>query len=96
MANATKKDKYRLISGVFTADEAREVLMTLIEGKIAFHRLNNFSRLERFGETGEVGEKRINELLRTKADLAALIEEAKGADRQLTINCDIEAMLVLE
>ena len=93
MANTTKKDSYRLITGEFTPDEAREVLMTLINDKIKFHQRNNLSRLERLGETGEAGEKRISELLKAKEDLLALIDEAKGAGTELTIDCNIEASL---
>jgi hypothetical protein len=89
MASEPLTNNYRLISGVFSPDEAREVLMTLIEGKISFHLRNNWSRRELFGDTGVAGEKRINQLLQTKEDLAALIEQAKKAGMQLNIDCNI-------
>ena len=80
---------YRLISGVFSPDEANEVLMTLIDDKISFHRKNNWSRSERFGESGAAGSRRINELRETKTELAALMEEAGSAGQRLAIDCTI-------
>jgi hypothetical protein len=67
--------------------------MTLIQDKLSFHQRNNWSRRERFGESEEAGTKRMGELRQTKADMAALIEEAKADGMVLTINCNIEITL---
>jgi hypothetical protein len=96
MANVPETNEYSLISGVFSPDEARELLMTLIADKLSFHQRNNWSRQERFGKTSAAGEKRVAELLQTKADLIELIEEAAGSGKQLAINCNIEATLSQE
>lgn len=93
---AAEKDtrNYRLISGEFTPDEANEVLMTLIDDKISFHRRNNWSRNERFGESGAAGSRRIDELRETKTELAALMQEAGSGGQRLAINCTIEITLL--
>ena len=64
MADDSDHNSYRLISGEFHPDEAREILMTLIEDKIGFHERNNWSRREHQLDTTE-GEKRIAALRQT-------------------------------
>ncbi|KAA1191861.1 hypothetical protein F0M18_10040 [Pseudohalioglobus sediminis] len=84
--------KYRLISGTFSPDDAREVLMTLIEDKIRYHARNNWSRRERCLDT-DWGDRRIAELRQTKAQIAELVASAASEDLQLTISCDINVSL---
>ena len=95
MTVETARSDYQLISGVFTADEAKEILMTLIQDKINFHQRNELSRRERFGEPGAAAGKRIMELKKTRTDLAALLEKAGAASQQLVINCTIEVNMPL-
>ena len=89
MAKSPDPGNYRLISGEFNPEEAREILMTLIEDKISFHERNNWSRREHRLNTDE-GAKRIDQLRKTKAQIAALLEEAATAGDRLAINCNIE------
>ncbi|MFU8763833.1 MAG: hypothetical protein ACNA7T_04875 [Haliea sp.] len=84
---------YSLINGVFYPDEASQLLMTLIEDKISFHKRNDWSRRERFGEVDGASVKRVRELVQTKADLSALIEEAAAAGLNLSINGTIAITL---
>jgi hypothetical protein len=92
MTDESDQRSYRLISGEFSTDEAREVLMTLIEDKIGFHERNNWSRREHQLDTDD-GEKRIAALRQTKADIIALLESANEAGKKLSINCNIEISL---
>jgi hypothetical protein len=85
---------YRLIDGVFYPDEAGELLMTLIEDKISFHKRNDWSRRERFGEVDGASVKRVRELVQTKSDLVAVIEEAAAAGMKLSISGTIEITLI--
>ena len=96
MKNETDKRSYRLIDGLFSPDEANQLLMTLIEDKINFHQRNNWSSRERFGESDSVSAKRISELRQTKADLAALVAEATAVGMKLTIRGNIEITLTPE
>ncbi|MEQ9462446.1 MAG: hypothetical protein RJQ10_02200 [Haliea sp.] len=93
MADQPDKRNYTLISGEFFADEASQLLMTLIEDKINFHQRNNWSRRERFGEADAASGRRINELRQTKVDLASLIEQAAAAGMKLNISGTIEVTL---
>tara|TARA_R110002110_G_scaffold409480_1_gene631843 strand:+ start:11357 stop:11647 length:291 start_codon:yes stop_codon:yes gene_type:complete len=87
---------YRLINGVFYPEEASQLLLTLIEDKISFHKRNDWSRRERFGEVDRSSVQRVKELRQTKADLAALIAEAAAAGMKLTISGNIEITLTPE
>lgn len=90
MADEPAKQSYPLIHGVFCPDDARELLMTLIDNKIGFHQLNNRSRRERFGEIDALVVKRIDKLRQSKADIATWIEELAALGMKLSINCNIE------
>ncbi len=96
MTDERGKDVYGLIRGAFTTDDARELLMTLLDNKIGFHQLNNRSRRERFGESDAAVVKRVDELRQTKADIATLIDEAAAAGMKLSISCNIEITPVKE
>ena len=85
---------YRLINGVFYPEEASQ--LPLIEDKISFHKRNDWSRRERFGEVDRSSVQRVKELRQTKADLAALIAEAAAAGMKLTISGNIEITLTPE
>lgn len=90
MADKPTKQSYGLIRGVFFPDDARDLLMTLVDNKISFHQLNNRSRRERFGEIDAAVVKRIDELRQSKADMARLIEEVAALGMKLKISCNIE------
>lgn len=44
MSNEPTPTNYRLIDGVFSTDDARNILMTLINNKIQFHEQDSWSR----------------------------------------------------
>jgi len=96
MADEPAKQSYGLIRGVFSPDDARELLLTLIDNKISFHQLNNRSRRERFGEIDPAVVKRVDELRQSKADIATLIEEMGALGMKLSISCNIEITPVKE
>lgn len=96
MADQPAKQSYGLIRGVFFPDDARELLMTLVDNKISFHQLNNRSRRERFGEIDVAVVNRIEELRQSKADITTLIEEVAALGMKLSITCNIEIAPVKE
>ncbi len=90
MLSNPEKSNHLLIDGEFSTEEARTILMTLIENKIRFHQQENLSQEERFGIAGKRSSRRIDQLLQTKADLAAVIDDAQTSGERLAINCTIE------
>ena len=81
---------HQLVDGEFSPEEARTILMALIENKIRFHRRENLSQEERLGRSDGYSKRRIDQLLQTKANLAELIDSAQAKGERLSINCVIE------
>lgn len=84
---------YSLIQGVFSPEEARQVLMTLIHDKISFHQRNDWSRRERLGETDPPGRRRIDELIATREALNLLLADVEAQGKDLVISCNIDVTL---
>lgn len=81
--------EYKLIDGKFTAHEAREILLDMINKKIQFHQLKNFSSEERFGKSLPSSLKRIKELEKDKVDVLNKIEIAMLGQYELRIRSSI-------
>jgi len=93
MNQDNKKQQFQLIDGQFVAEEAQEILISLIDNKIGFHERKDFSLQERFGETEPQILSRIDQLKQTRKQLVQLLEQAIAADQNLSINCTIEIAL---
>ncbi len=90
MTDESNKQDHRLVSGVFSPDEANTMLMSLLEDKINFHKRNIWSHRERFGKGDVSSENRIRELRQTKADISKLLDSAALEGAPLAIRCNIE------
>jgi len=93
MIDGSEKKNYILINGSFSPDAARQVLMSLINYKIDFHQLSDWSHRERFGEKNLSALKRVEELSQTREDIAQLIEAASAMGLKLRISSNIEIEL---
>lgn len=78
-----------LIKGEFTADDAKDVLLNLINFKINFHQMKNFGLHERTGKKDEQSLKRIEELKESKQQILSIVDEAKAASAKLKIDSTI-------
>jgi hypothetical protein len=83
-------EKFTLIEGVFTADEATELLLNLYGTKIQFHENRNFSSMERFGYQMEKDQSRITALKLAREELKKLLNEAVKDGSQLSVVAKIE------
>lgn len=90
MSDDLNQHHFQLISGDFDAEEAQEILLSLVDNKIGFHERKDFSLQERFGETEPSVLSRLDQLRQTKKDLARLLEKAVSADQRLSIHCTID------
>jgi len=90
MIDKPENRRFCLISGSFSAEDARQVLLSLINHKINFHELNAWSHRERFGEDNAASLKRVEELSRTREEIAQLINKAAAMGQTLSINSSIE------
>ncbi|MEO7311260.1 MAG: hypothetical protein ABIX01_12735 [Chitinophagaceae bacterium] len=66
----------KFIEGIFSPQEAKEILTNVINEKIHFHLLKNFSYEERYGEPIAGSQKRIAELRDSREQINLLIQQA--------------------
>jgi hypothetical protein len=81
---------FKLIEGVFTSEEAGNVLTTLINSKIDHHNLEDFSSHIRFNKDISNSKKRLMELNETKEEIKKLLKVAEGKGLNLVIRSTIE------
>jgi len=80
------------IEGVFTCEEAKEILMNLFVTKINFHELKNLSSNERNGKNDEIAQKRIPALKNEIEKLHEVLSKAKN--KKLVIKSAIVITIV--
>lgn len=78
-----------LIEGEFLQNDARIILLQLLNSKINFHHMRKFSNEERFGKDREHSAKRLQALTKEKESLVAWLDGFSGSDR-IAISCDIK------
>ena len=83
------KQPIKFIEGKFSPQEAKEVLVDLINHKINFHSMINFSSEERFGKPVEGSQKRIEELKLSGEKIILLIQQAVDDNTSLRIESSI-------
>lgn len=81
---------FRLIDGVFTAEEAARILGAMVKGKIDHHSLELHSRGERDMASVAHSEQRLRELRELNDNLKDLLGEAIAANRKLKVKGIIE------
>lgn len=85
----------KFITGSFTPEEAKEILIEAITKKINFHNLKNYISTIRFDQPDEESERRLEELREAREKVLLLIEEARRGNRNFiiesTINIALEA-----
>ena len=84
---------FNLIEGNFNSEEALKVLLSLINSKVAYHKLDRFSNDVRFGDQGDFHSKRIETLKMSEKALINFIEKAKSQNAVLRIKGNVEIVL---
>lgn len=79
----------KLIDGQFTPEEAKEVLLDIIAKKINFHNLKNLSSQIRYNHPDQASQERIKELEKAKAQVLALVQEARSEQSSMVIEATI-------
>jgi cell fate (sporulation/competence/biofilm development) regulator YlbF (YheA/YmcA/DUF963 family) len=83
------KETFTLIDGIFSNEEAKDILMNIISTKIHFHEKRDFSSQERFGKKDEIAQRRIPELKESLNIINEKIAEAKSQNKKLLINSEL-------
>lgn len=81
------ESQHKLIEGVFAPNEAKNLLNSLIDNKISFHSLEDFSNQIRFNKDTNHSKKRIEELNKMKTLIDKVINQAEIGNHILEIEC---------
>lgn len=76
----------KLVKGVFSPEEAKEVLFKLINSKIKYHQLEKFSLAERNIGDSTFSVDRINQLESSKLFIEEQIDLALKANKSIKID----------
>ncbi|MBL7911397.1 MAG: hypothetical protein JNJ41_10115 [Bacteroidia bacterium] len=91
-----KKQDFKLIDGQFNPSDARTILLTLINSKIQFHKLESFGITVRSSGDISMHEKRIRELSKVNEDIKKLLNYAVENNMKLKVNSTIQIELINE
>jgi hypothetical protein len=83
-------EEVTLIDGVFNTEDAKELLNDLLNKKIHFHEMKNFSSIQRFDLEDEVAKSKILKLLKSKNVIDSFIESAKIENKKLKVTSTIK------
>lgn len=83
-----------LISGDFTPDEARGILLNMINNEIAFYTMKNFSRYERFGTEDSISQQHIHHLTEVRLDVLEQLLLAGSLECTVRIDSTVQIMLL--
>ena len=84
-----EKKEFKLIESTFTPEEANAVLTNLINSKINYHNLDDFSNFVRSDRNIEHSKRRVSELNETKTAMKLFIETANENGFNLLIKSSI-------
>jgi hypothetical protein len=87
--------KFQLINGEFNHDDAKNIILSLINSKIQYHQLEIFSMQERYGIEATHSINRIEELKLNTRDVKEIIKEAESLGLKLKVNSIVEIQTVL-
>ena len=89
-----KQKNFKLIDGTFEPEEARNILISLVNTKINFHSMEAFGIAIRSSGDTSFHDKRISELTQMNLDLKELLEEARLAGMDVKLSGDITFTVV--
>lgn len=92
--NTNMPEQYKLIDGTFSPEDAKTVLLTLVNDKINYHKMEHFSHHERFGKDLKHSAKRIEELEKLSVELVQKLNSATEQNAQVKINGYIELQFI--
>ena len=90
---STEKKNIKLIDGIFNANDAAEILFSVLDAKIRFHNLQVMSVSERFNGSTKDHESRLLDLENSRKIVAELILKARDSKAVLNISSIIEIEL---
>ena len=84
-----EKNEFPILNGVFSPDEASEIILQLIHEKINFLKIRSLRQFIRYGTEDEWSLSRAEELKQHSEVIRELIRDAKNQGRTLNIQSNI-------
>jgi hypothetical protein len=84
-----KNHKIKLIDNTYSKEEAKDLLLALLNDKIKFLQMKIFSLQERMGADTHHLEKRVDELKEEKTQLLSKIKELGEKEYAVDIDCHV-------
>lgn len=79
----------KLITGKFTPTEAKEILLTLVDTKINFHKIKSLSSIVRCNQPDADSELRILALKEAKEQILSIVQQAANEECILNIESTV-------
>ena len=86
--------EFKLITGQFTPEEAKELLMCLINDKLSFHSKKNLRSIEHTGQVNHQSEKRIEELEEMRLAVLDLINKIERSGQNVKVYSDLRIEVI--
>lgn len=83
------KKTLKLVEGIFTVEDASDILFHLVEKKINFHQCRMLSNYERYGTEDAYSKNRIKELKETLLSLKDILHTARLSGMHLQVRSEI-------
>ena len=87
------KSNLILINGLFSPEEAKEVLMNILASKVQFHELKNLRSIVTKDSEDQTSISRVRQLKETIEELKLILNEASENNMGLSIKSNIEITL---
>lgn len=81
---------FTLVKGSYSPDDAKEILMNLIQSKIQFHNIRKLSSFEKSGSRDETSEDRISDLKEARKEILDML---KSSDEKGISNVSINSTI---
>ncbi|MDH4473355.1 MAG: hypothetical protein QE487_12175 [Fluviicola sp.] len=88
------EQQHQLINGLFTPEEAKQMLFSLINSKISFNQIEKFTIQEKTSGDVSHSEKRIKELKALYREVENIVSKASDTSKRLKIESTITFELV--
>lgn len=77
----TDTERFTLIKGEFTKEEAKDILLGMINYKINFHEVRNFGSSIQQGQQDDLSVTRIQELEETRTEMLKYFSELENSGK---------------
>lgn len=78
-----------LIKGVFKGEEAKDIILSMIDYKIQFHHKKLLSHFDKTGEALFASDQRISELKKIRENLGQFLNSHENSSVEIKSNIDI-------